>query len=525
MPDSGNAPRQSLTQDPEACGPVERRSGVPMSRANSFAWKCVAGSIGCKPVDSSESQRVAGRIDDAQVGIEGPVLAQRHELGIDDLAGRPAGGESSGPRSRCEPPEGRLGVIDPERRRALGSRMSTGSLLPRDEASPRGPGCRDLEMDRVERPPHDVVAQDGHPFREVGVERHLALDGHGDARRRRLPSNLAEPARVVHLIGQRSGRRRTAGAGRSRAPESAAWGSNPSAPVSSGFASEETTSEPVGGLGDDPVDPRGTDPMRARSDLERIFAQGDPAGDPDVPARTGARPLPDQVQVRSAEIVQSISPSPETCVTWMPSGSSASVSGEWPESSIRSASTDHGDPAGFDPELHARAGPGPGWASGRSGTSRASSRENRLVPLRVRGSSGRLSPRLDERLVVDRVGVGQRFEPAGPIAGPAHAERTGEPFDAHGLDSGELADDALGASGRDPRLSRIARCRRPSGRQQSMASVAAGRQGRIDAQEPLAVLGRPRRRPRTGREPAPSGGSGPGRAPAGSWRSPAADGR
>ncbi len=159
-------------------------------------------------------ERLARRVDDPHIRVHGPP-PQWGDLGMDELAL----GSQGQARSQDEPmraPEGTLGDDRPERRWAddLGRRRQL--VAGEVQLRPRGPLLGDLEVDPVECAPGHVVADDGDPLREIGVDRRLALDDHGDARRPRVPRELAEPVRVVNLVRrqQARGRRRGRSAGR-----------------------------------------------------------------------------------------------------------------------------------------------------------------------------------------------------------------------------------------------------------------------------------------------------------------------
>ena len=133
-------------------------------------------------------------------------------------------------------------------------------------------------MDRIERTPDDVVAQDGHPLREVRMERHLTLDRHVHSRGFRLPDDLAESARIGHAISQPVG-----GRGRSAATDgSRGQGGQPrGAPeLQLGVPGDRERTHVAVRLA--PTNPGGADAVLARADPERIFAQGDPAGDAEM---------------------------------------------------------------------------------------------------------------------------------------------------------------------------------------------------------------------------------------------------
>ena len=69
-----------------------------------------------------------------------------------------------------------------------------------------GPGGGELEMDRIERTARDVVAEDRHPFRRIGMDRDLALDQDVDTRGSRAPLKGAEFRGVFNAIDLASSR-------------------------------------------------------------------------------------------------------------------------------------------------------------------------------------------------------------------------------------------------------------------------------------------------------------------------------
>ena len=159
----------------------------------------------------------------------------------------------------------------------------------------------------------------------------------------------------------------------------------------------------------------------------------------------------------------------------MPSGSSASVRGKWPESSIISAST----VMAILPDSIRSCTVGRTWTRLAVKPVRRvalSSPENRLVPPRVRGSLGRFPHALtnDSSLIGSISGRGS----SRPVQSPGlpHAKGADEPFDADRLDPWDPADYLPGASGAIGDPAGVPRAA-SHGRQQSMARVAPGGRG------------------------------------------------
>ncbi len=83
----------------------------------------------------------------------------------------------------------------------------------------------------------------------------------------------------------------------------------------------------------------------------------------------------------------------------------------------------HDDPAGLDPDLLGGTDHDAEAARARCGAPPRGRRLNRLVPLRVSGSSGRLPHALTNASSLIGLGIGAGSEPARPVARPADAER------------------------------------------------------------------------------------------------------
>ena len=217
----------SITSASGDAGGVVRDAGRPGS--------CRAATGSARPTDGASDAVDAGRACRRRGRTRG-----RGSVALEDrqepAAGRwrpprPAAGRS---RSRCAGRRSRPPACPgaPARERRSPSPMSTGRLdAGRTDASPTGgvrgrssrtptgrsPAptvCRsspercnvacaaqaagDLEVDPVESAARDVVADHGDPFGEVGMDRQLALDDHGDPRRpgtptRALPDGSGRP--------------------------------------------------------------------------------------------------------------------------------------------------------------------------------------------------------------------------------------------------------------------------------------------------------------------------------------------
>ena len=190
---------------------------------------------------------------------------------MNDFAVPVQGHGSTEAQTAENPRSGRSGVI-------VQNAVGTARLLRQLVFAPRqmelragGPGRGHLEVDRVERASDHVVAKHGHPFRRVGMDRHLTFDRDADTRRHRLPDE-SRPACEDHRLDRSSDD--VGGVVPSAPEDSEEIRVKPVDPRISGFTIDEIVKKPALALDAVPPEPWRRDAMLSRADPQRIFASG-----------------------------------------------------------------------------------------------------------------------------------------------------------------------------------------------------------------------------------------------------------